>query len=479
MGFFDFFTRKKSLSAPSAGRGWLPLTVDEPFTGAWQMNCELHRTDMLSYHTVFACLSLISGDIGKLRFVPKSRKDGVLQQTASRIDRLLGKPNSMQTWQQFAECWILSKLSHGNTYIYKQRDIFGDVWQLVVLNPERVTPLISDDGQVFYRIHRDKTHGITGLTLPASEIIHDRFNCLYHSLVGISPITASAISISQGSAIQASQTTLFQNAARPGGVLSVPTAITREKAEEIKMHWNKTYQGLKQGGIAVLGDGAKYEGITMSSSDTQMIEQLKMTAEIICSVFHVPAFKIGIGTIPAGQKVSDLNEIYYSDCLQALIEAMENLIDSELLGDGVEIEADLSSLIRMDGASQMAYLKEGTLSGIMSPNEARATLGLAPVVGGESPLMQQQNYSLAALARRDSPDNSLNTMPNIAQNDAKAALMSHYKGVFSSDVAYQVGDFVTRNGSLWHCKSACQGDFNHENWTLAVKKGAADELCKP
>lgn len=479
MGFFDFFIRKKSLSAPSAGRGWLPLTVDEPFTGAWQMNRELHRTDMLSYHTVFACLSLISGDIGKLRFVPKSRKDGVLQQTVSRIDRLLGKPNSMQTWQQFAECWILSKLSHGNTYIYKQRDIFGDVWQLVVLNPERVTPLISDDGQVFYRIHRDKTYGITELTLPASEIIHDRFNCLYHPLVGISPITASAISISQGSAIQASQTTLFQNAARPGGVLSVPTAITREKAEEIKMHWNKTYQGLKQGGIAVLGDGAKYEGITMSSSDTQMIEQLKMTAEIICSVFHVPAFKVGIGTIPAGQKVSDLNEIYYSDCLQALIEAMENLIDSELLGDGVEIEADLGSLIRMDGASQMAYLKEGTLSGIMSPNEARATLGLAPVVGGESPLMQQQNYSLAALARRDNPDNSLNTMPNIAQNDAKAALMSHYKGVLSSDVAYQVGDFVTRNGSLWHCKSACQGDFNHENWTLAVKKGAADDLYQP
>lgn len=479
MGFFDFFIRKKSLSAPSAGRGWLPLTVDEPFTGAWQMNRELHRTDMLSYHTVFACLSLISGDIGKLRFVPKSRKDGVLQQTASRIDRLLGKPNSMQTWQQFAECWILSKLSHGNTYIYKQRDIFGDVWQLVVLNPERVTPLISDDGQVFYRIHRDKTYGITELTLPASEIIHDRFNCLYHPLVGISPITASAISISQGSAIQASQTTLFQNAARPGGVLSVPTAITREKAEEIKMHWNKTYQGLKQGGIAVLGDGAKYEGIAMSSSDTQMIEQLKMTAEIICSVFHVPAFKVGIGTIPAGQKVSDLNEIYYSDCLQALIEAMENLIDSELLGDGVEIEADLGSLIRMDGASQMAYLKEGTLSGIMSPNEARATLGLAPVVGGESPLMQQQNYSLAALARRDNPDNSLNTMPNIAQNDAKAALMSHYKGVLSSDVAYQVGDFVTRNGSLWYCKSACQGDFNHENWTLAVKKGAADDLYQP
>lgn len=480
MGFFDFFKRTKS-ATPVNERGWLPLAVNEPYTGAWQQGQELTRTDVLSYHSVFACMSLIAGDIGKLRFDTKSQRDGVLQNAPSRLNRVLQKPNEMQTWQQFAEFWVLSKLSHGNAYIYKQRDIFGDIWQLVVLNPTRVVPLISDDGQVFYRIMRDKTYGISqDIIVPASEIVHDRFNCLYHPLVGISPITASAISIGQGSAIQASQTTLFQNAARPGGVLTVPQAISREKAEEIKTRWNENYQGLKQGGIAVLGDGAKYEGIAMSSSDSQMIEQLKMTAEIICSVFHVPAFKVGLGTIPAGQKVGDLNEIYYSDCLQALIEAMENLMDAHFeLEDGIEVEADISSLIRMDGASQMAYLKEGTLSGIMSPNEARATLGLAPVVGGESPLMQQQNYSLAALARRDNADNPFGNTPNSAENDAKTALMSHYKGVFSTEMAYQMGDFVTRNGSLWHCKSPCQGEFNHDNWTLAVKKGAVNELCNP
>lgn len=480
MGFFDFFKRTKS-ATPVNERGWLPLAVNEPYTGAWQQGQELTRTDVLSYHSVFACMSLIAGDIGKLRFDTKSQRDGVLQNAPSRLNRVLQKPNEMQTWQQFAEFWVLSKLSHGNAYIYKQRDIFGDIWQLVVLNPTRVVPLISDDGQVFYRIMRDKTYGISqDIIVPASEIVHDRFNCLYHPLVGISPITASAISIGQGSAIQASQTTLFQNAARPGGVLTVPQAISREKAEEIKTRWNENYQGLKQGGIAVLGDGAKYEGIAMSSSDSQMIEQLKMTAEIICSVFHVPAFKVGLGTIPAGQKVGDLNEIYYSDCLQALIEAMENLMDAHFeLEDGIEVEADISSLIRMDGASQMAYLKEGTLSGIMSPNEARATLGLAPVVGGESPLMQQQNYSLAALARRDNADNPFGNAPNSAENDTKTALMSHYKGVFSTEMAYQVGDFVTRNGSLWHCKSPCQGEFNHDNWTLAVKKGAVNELCNP
>ena len=37
----------------------------------------------------------------------------------------------------------------------------------------------------------------------------------------------------------------------------------------------------------------------------------------------------------------------------------------------------------------------------MAPNEARAGENLRPVAGGDSPYLQQQNYSLAALAKRD------------------------------------------------------------------------------
>jgi phage portal protein BeeE len=37
----------------------------------------------------------------------------------------------------------------------------------------------------------------------------------------------------------------------------------------------------------------------------------------------------------------------------------------------------------------------------MAPNEGRAKLDLKPAEGGNSPYLQQQNYSLAALAKRD------------------------------------------------------------------------------
>lgn len=405
MGFFDFF-RRKSLSTVHSAGTWQPL-IHEPYMGAWQKNDTLSRTEVMGFHAVFACVSLIACDIGKLRIQTKSLKDGVLQPAKSRTGAILAKPNKHQTWQQFAENWITSKLLRGNAYILKQRDIFGDVWQLHVLNPERVKVLLSDSGDVFYQVSADKLFDIDrDVIVPADEIIHDRFNCFYHPLVGLSPLTACAISVGLGLSIQSSAKTFFANASRPSGILSVPMSIDQARADDIKAKWQANYSGVNRGGIAVLGDGARYESIGMSSSDAQALEQLKMSSTTVCSVFHVPAFKVGMGDLKAGQRPSDLNEIYYSDCLQHYIEAIENLLDEHLGFEAdIECEADLSALIRMDGTSQIAYLKEGTLSGIFSPNEARAQLGLPPVVGGESPLMQQQNYSLSALARRDNSDN--------------------------------------------------------------------------
>lgn len=88
MGFFDLF-RKKSVNATPAP-AWQTL-IHEPYTGAWQKNDELKRTDLTHFHAVFACISLIAADIGKLRIQTKSSQNGVLLPTKSRTDAILKK----------------------------------------------------------------------------------------------------------------------------------------------------------------------------------------------------------------------------------------------------------------------------------------------------------------------------------------------------------------------------------------------------
>jgi len=75
------------------------------------------------------------------------------------------------------------------------------------------------------------------------------------------------------------------------------------------------------------------------------------------------------------------------------------------LSENQEVWMDLDGLLRMDTATQYKTYGEGIKNSILSPNEARAKVNLGPVEGGDSPMAQQQNYSLEALAKRDAlPD---------------------------------------------------------------------------
>ena len=53
---------------PLSGRGgWWPLSIREPYTGAWQQNQEISQDTALSYFAVFACTTLIASDVAKLK----------------------------------------------------------------------------------------------------------------------------------------------------------------------------------------------------------------------------------------------------------------------------------------------------------------------------------------------------------------------------------------------------------------------------
>lgn len=398
--------RAKALNSVPENRSWYSV-VRESFTGAWQRNVTVNREDVLAFHAVFSCMTIIASDIAKLR-VKLVAKDasGIWTETDSpAYSPVLRKPNHFQTRIQFWENWILSKLARGNTYVLKQRDNRGVVTKLYVLDPCRVRPMVADDGAVYYELNSDNLVGLAEQTMlvPASEIIHDRFNCLFHPLVGVSPIYACGLAATQGLHIQNNSANFFGNASKPGGLLIAPGKIDQENATRLKDYWDNNFTGENAGKIAVLGDGLQYQTLTIDPVDAQMVEQLKWTSEVVCSTFHVPPYKIGVGSMPTYNNIQSLNVEYYSQCLQALIEAAEVLLDEGLAtGDKLGTEFDLDGLLRMDAATQMEVLDKG--KNVMAPNEARRKLDLPPKPGGDAVYRQQQDYSIEALAKRDARD---------------------------------------------------------------------------
>lgn len=382
--------------------------IKESFPGAWQQNVEIELTDVLTFSTLYSCITLIASDIGKLS-VDLKRLNPVTQiweeTTSPAFSPVMRKPNRYQTRSKFIEQWVVSKLIHGNTYVLKVRDNRGIVVELYVLDPEKVKPLVSTEtGDVFYEVTRDELRDVfdTVITVPASEIIHDVMVPLYHPLVGVSPISACGLAAVQGLAIQRNSAKFFQNGSNPSGILTAPGLINDETAARLKTNWETKFAGDNSGKVAVLGDGLSYEAMSMKAIDAQLIDQLKWTSETVCSVFHVPPYKIGVGPVPTYANAEVLNQIYYTDCLQVLIENIEALLDDGLsLPPDLMYEFNIGDLLKMDMATQIKTLGEAVSKPIMTPNEARKKLGLAPIAGGDTVYLQNQNYSLAALSKRD------------------------------------------------------------------------------
>lgn len=409
MQLFGFEIKRKAASfmAPVDNRGgWTPW-IREPYSGAWQNGEEWTVASVLSYPPVYSCVTLIASDIAKLApMVMRKGTDGIyVENTKAPQLKLLRNPNNYQNHIQFKEWWIISKAIRGNTYALKERDASGNIVKLYLLDPQRVQVLVTTSGDVYYQLSADNLAGIetSGVTVPASEIIHDRINPLFHPLVGISPLYSCGESAAGGNKIIADSGRFFENGSRPGGVLTAPGAISDATATRLKEAWDINYTGKNSGKVAVLGDGLSFAPMRMTAVDAQLIDQMKWSAEAVCSAFHVPAYKVGAGVMPTNSNIEALTQEYYSQCLQRYIEDMELCLDNGLeIPEDSHIEMDLDCLFRMDTKTQIETYKLGVDGAIMAPNEARKKLNLKPLAGGDTVYMQQQNYSLAALEQRDS-----------------------------------------------------------------------------
>ena len=408
------------LAPLSSGRdSWWPVVVREPFTGAWQRDLEIRPDTLLSNPTVFACVTRIAQDIAKcrLRLVVEQDTDIWTPTTNPAYSPFLRRPNHYQTPTKFVEQWVTSKLLWGNTYVLKRRDGRGVVTAGYILNPAYVTVKVAPDGSIFYELRRPDSD-LTGLwplpngepvIVPAREIIHDRINCLFNALVGLSPLYAAGAPALLGSTISRASTNLFAKGGQPIGALSSDLEIKKDQAEQMRQRWQEAYGGAENSGkVAVLGLGLKYEPIAATAVDSQLTEQQGLSAVEICKCFGMPVALIDTTKGAPYGNHEQLVQLYHDECLQSLIVGTETALDEGLGIDqpvnGVQYgtEFDIDDLIWMDTATRTKAASDTIGGGALSPNEARRKFfGIAGAKGGASPMVQQQYYSLAALAERD------------------------------------------------------------------------------
>ncbi len=417
--------------------------IREPYTGAWQQNRELKSEDILLQSTVYSCINIPSSDLAKLqpRIMRQHEAGHWKEEWNSKYTPLLKKPNHFQNYIQFKEMYFNSKLAYGNTYVLIERDMFGNERALYILDPKKVRPIVTPGGDIYYQLIVEDVDEINrmgeghkflevdidlpnferSIIVPASEIIHDRWNCFRHPLIGQSPLQVAILSASHALRIQHHSNKFFENSAMMSGILTAPGHIEDDTAQRAKEYFEKEFTGKGAGKIAVLGDGLEYKTMTMTSADAQLLEQLKFTAEQICGIFHIPPHMV-LGTAPNYRTISVAYQDYYQRCLQIHIESFEECFDNafglnEKNKNNLCVDLNIATLLRMDTKTRYDTHNIAIKGSFKTINEVRLEEGLEPVEGGDKIWMQQQNYTMTALIERDkhNPLASM-TAPTTSQN---------------------------------------------------------------
>jgi HK97 family phage portal protein len=313
--------------------------------------------------------------------------------------------------------------------------------------------MVSPAGDVYYAIGEDilSSVGPENVVVPASEIIHDLMNPLYHPLCGLSPVYASGHATLQALQIMRNSSRLTRQGFNPGGVVTSALPISQDNAKKFEEMFASEYQGQDNiGKIIFLGGGLKFEKPpVMTAVDAQVIQQLDWDDAKICSTFHVPGHLVGVGPVPTYNNIDALNQQYYSQCLQILVEAMELCLEEGLgvVDSGYGIDFNVDALLRMDSATKMKTATDGVKGGIYTPNEGRLMFNKPPLKGGNTVYLQEQDHALEWLAERDA-QGPPKPLPTVEPVPPVALLPEKTEPVPAKDASVLLKSIVARKKQL-------------------------------
>ena len=257
------------------------------------------------------------------------------------------------------------------------------------------SPYVTE-GELFYSVGQNPfvAEEIDYL-VPARDVLHLRQYCPRHVLMGESPIKAAAMAAGINVSLSGSQAAFFAQMSRPSGVLSTDTVLNKDQLESLREAWYKQSQRVAQGHVPILSGGLKWQPMSISSQDAQLIDAQRLSIEEIARVYGVPLPVIGDMTSSTLNNVEQLISLWLSISLGSLLENIEqSFVKLFDLPANESVDLDVTGLLRTDFQARIDGLTKAIQGGLYSPNEARAREGLHAVENGDVPMVQQQMVEL-------------------------------------------------------------------------------------
>lgn len=382
--------------------GWTIFGAGIPSSwgGGWWQQGASDPKSVQENSAVEACVSQYARTIAMLPIIHYRdlSSGGKVVVKDSPVAKVLRRPNPYQTRADFVVNLVRQELFTGNGYAVAVRDPDFRVSQLHLLPPtgsrHHVDP---EDGAVYYRVSGNELLPGGDSLVPSRDMLHIRMQTSSTDpLQGITPLQAGLMAASAGSSIQKHNAAFFNNMSRPSGTVNTDLELDAEQTAALRRRWEEQSQGLNAGKTPVLSHGLKWNPLSITATDAEMIEFYKLTVADIARIYGIPQALIGLMESSTLGNVETLLQMWVSTALGYMVDHIELALGVLFGLPATEhIEFDLDYILRGDFDSRMGALNKGILGGVYSVNEARAKEGLAPVEAGDEPRVQQQVVPLS------------------------------------------------------------------------------------
>jgi len=421
---FGFFKSKAKALPKSTTDSWTP---PKWYPWDWWQK-DMRVEDYHNNSTVEACVATISQTIAMLpvRHIRVNPDGGTEIIKNSAATRVLRKPNPFQTKSEFFVDIVRRMLLTGNGYGVCTRN---NRFEIDAIYPQtRMYPFVSyDNRDVYYSMSDETLIKKIDDMIPSRNVLHLRMHTIEHPLIGHTPLEAAVLSAATGNSIQGHTNRFFQNMSRPSGLLHTDLTLSVDQTKALRERFNELSQDLNTGGTPILTSGLKYQPITMSAVDAEIISTYGMTKSDIASVFRVPLALIGDMEKATFANTETLMKYWVSTGLGFIIEHLENSLEELFkLPPNEKLEFDVEFILEASFKERMDGLKVAVSGGIMSPNEARKKEGLPSIKEGDTPLVQMQMVPVDLAARLATSQIDGNTQPpqptDVVSSDAAKSL---------------------------------------------------------
>lgn len=365
----------------------------------------------LSLSAVWACVSLISQTIATLPIdvYSEDQKGNRTKIPDHPLSNLLDdQPNADMTSVEFWEAIIGNMLMWGNGYGRKTYNGVGDVIDLTLMSPDRMTVRRMPDGSIRY--YFAPWNGGQTEEYTEDELFHVK-GWSMNGLVGLSPISYARSSLGTAMAADEASGKFFANGLNLSGFVETGGPVLTD-AQRKQFHASlDSMRGSGNTGKTMLLEGAfKYNPLSLSPADAQMLATRQYSVDEICRWFRVPGHMIGHEGGGRSSNAVNLEQrmIEFSTfTLRPWLKRIEKRIKMQLIKPSdqgkVHVEFNLAGLLRGDSAARAALYSAMVQNGIQSRAEIRPLENL-PYDPDSEGLTVQSNLVFMSDLGKDTPD---------------------------------------------------------------------------